>query len=140
MRRTTPVERFCTCKAQLCDHATNNESYCLVEPWNVLDYFQDSDILLLTRTTIPRTPIVRSPQTRCSWVHFDRFRSTLSCFLTTRTLCHSGAYFLPLVIVQQSDDASLVHDLAGDHGPEGYYDCQGHSIGMDGAPSTGPYA
>ncbi|SJL04560.1 uncharacterized protein ARMOST_07927 [Armillaria ostoyae] len=48
------------------------------------------------------------------------------------------------VYQQQSDDASLVHDLAGGpavhHAPEDYYDYQGHSSEMDGAPSAGPYA
>ncbi|KAK0240615.1 hypothetical protein EDD85DRAFT_495836 [Armillaria nabsnona] len=54
----------------------------------------------------------------------------------------SGAY--ALVPHQQSDEASLVHDLAGTttihHAPEGYYDHQGHSFEMDGTPSTGAYA
>ncbi|KAK0240651.1 hypothetical protein EDD85DRAFT_496653 [Armillaria nabsnona] len=45
---------------------------------------------------------------------------------------------------QQSAEASLVHDLAGSpavhHAPEGYYVHQGHSFGINGAPSTGSYA
>ncbi len=44
---------------------------------------------------------------------------------------------------QQSDDASVVHDLAGalgvHHASEGFYDYQGRSTGINGAPYIGPY-
>ncbi|KAK0433492.1 uncharacterized protein EV420DRAFT_1654602 [Desarmillaria tabescens] len=40
----TPLAQRCTCEAQLFDHVAVNNSYRSVEPWNVLDYFQDSNI------------------------------------------------------------------------------------------------
>ncbi|PBK77632.1 hypothetical protein ARMSODRAFT_946473 [Armillaria solidipes] len=46
-------------------------------------------------------------------------------------------------VSHQQSDTSLDHNLAGGpavhHAPEGYYDYQSHSIGFNGAPSTGPY-
>ncbi|KAK0240623.1 hypothetical protein EDD85DRAFT_1021841 [Armillaria nabsnona] len=54
----------------------------------------------------------------------------------------SDAY--AFVTHQQSDDASVVHDLAGalavHHASEGFYDYQGRSTGINGAPYIGPYA
>ncbi|KAK0434526.1 uncharacterized protein EV420DRAFT_1682824 [Desarmillaria tabescens] len=40
----TPLAQRCTCEAQLFDHVAANNSYRSVEPWNILNYFQDSDI------------------------------------------------------------------------------------------------
>ncbi|SJL04563.1 uncharacterized protein ARMOST_07930 [Armillaria ostoyae] len=39
----TPLVQRCTCEAQLCDHNAIDNPYRSAEPWNVLDYFQDSD-------------------------------------------------------------------------------------------------
>ncbi|PBK58333.1 hypothetical protein ARMSODRAFT_1028335 [Armillaria solidipes] len=40
----TPLTQCCTCEAQLHDHIAIDNPYRSAEPWNVLDYFPDSDV------------------------------------------------------------------------------------------------
>ncbi|SJL04554.1 uncharacterized protein ARMOST_07921 [Armillaria ostoyae] len=73
----------------------------------------------------------------------DTSRATVP-FQSNGILRFSQSDAYALVSHQQLDGAPLVHDFAGGptvyHEPEGYYDHQGHSFDMDGAPSADPYA
>ncbi|PBK77639.1 hypothetical protein ARMSODRAFT_946481 [Armillaria solidipes] len=84
------------------------------------------------------------PSTASSDPNFMFFASATVPFHSNSTSRFSQNDVYAFVSHQQSDDASVVHNLAGGpavhHAPEGYYDYQGHLIGFNGAPYMGPYA
>ncbi|KAK0445561.1 hypothetical protein EV421DRAFT_330760 [Armillaria borealis] len=147
----------CTCTVQLFDHEPTVNAYrsialahnpvliassLSVTPSNAdmtVGPSGDTGILAITSTPIPSINVNPSgdPNSMLFAPAPIPFHSS-----SVLHLSQSDAY--ASVYHQQSDDASLIHDLAGSpavhHAPESYYDYQGHSFGMDGAPSTGPYA
>ncbi|PBK77638.1 hypothetical protein ARMSODRAFT_501 [Armillaria solidipes] len=147
----------CTCTVQLIDHEpivnpsrpialshspafiASDLNSATPSNANITGPSGDTGILALTSTPIPS--INANPS---SGPNSMLFAPTPVPFYSNSVLNFSQSNAYASVYHQQSDDASLVLDLAGgsaiDHAPEGYYDYQGHTFGMNGAPSTGPYA
>ncbi|KAK0445544.1 hypothetical protein EV421DRAFT_1936605 [Armillaria borealis] len=147
----------CTCTVQLIDHEPTVNAYrsialshspaFIVSSPNSIAPSNDNitgpsgntGTLVITLTPTPSIDV--NPSSGPNSVLFTPVPIT---FHSNSVLHFSQSDVYTSVYQQQSDDASLVHDLAGGpavhHAPEDYYDYQGHLSKMDGAPSADPYA
>ncbi|KAK0445547.1 hypothetical protein EV421DRAFT_1902488 [Armillaria borealis] len=143
----------CTCTVQLIDHEPTVNAYrsmalsliarspSSVTPSNanVSGPSGDTSTLAITSTLIPSINTIPSSDPNPML-----YAPVPVPFHSNSVLHFSQSDAYAFVAHQQSDDASLVQDLAGGsavhHATEGYYDYQGHSFETDGAPSAGPYA
>ncbi|SJL04555.1 uncharacterized protein ARMOST_07922 [Armillaria ostoyae] len=141
----------CTCAVQLFDHEPIVNAYRsialphspapLASSLNSLPSFTANRAFGDATLAITPTPV---PSVTPSDPNSTLFASATVPFHSNSISRFSQSDAYAIVSHQQSDDASMVHDLTGalaiHHASEGYYDYQGHSTRINGAPYIGPYA
>ncbi|KAK0433491.1 uncharacterized protein EV420DRAFT_1599876 [Desarmillaria tabescens] len=142
----------CTCTVQLFDHEAIVNAYrsisvprSPVPPTNSLDSITPSNANVAGLSSGTATFAIAStsiPSVNPNSYTPGDINSTLLAPIPVTFQSNSVLHFsqndaYAFVSDQQSDGASLVTGSPVHHAPMGYYDYQGHSFGMDGAPSAG---